>query len=103
MSYQRHDPVYSVLSVAYFENKVRLLQLLTEPRQCYLVLLTATAGMTFTGKQSKEGLPQAATEGTHQVSGLAADEQTLVSAVHARACGDPSTCMHSCSMSTVQC
>ncbi|KAL0045379.1 hypothetical protein WJX82_005344 [Trebouxia sp. C0006] len=51
--------------------------LLTEPHQCFLVLLTATAGMTFRGKQSKQGLPQTATpEGTHQASRLAADEQT---------------------------
>ncbi|DBA75282.1 hypothetical protein WJX77_005189 [Trebouxia sp. C0004] len=49
--------------------------LLTEPKQCYLVLLTATAGMTFRGKQS---LPQAAaSEETHQASALAADEQML--------------------------
>ncbi len=79
------------------------LQLLTEPYQCYLVLLTATAGMTFRGKQSKQGLPQAATpEETQQASGLAADEQTPVSAVYARDCGHPATCMHCCSMSTVQ-
>ncbi len=102
MSYQRHDPVYPVLSVAPCENKVWLLQLLTEPHQCYLVLLTATAGMTFRGKQSKQGLPQAATpEETHQASGLAADEQTPVSAVHECDCGDPASCMRSCSMSTV--
>ena len=34
------------------------LQLLTEPNQCYLVLLVATAGMTFRGRQAG---PQAAT------------------------------------------
>lgn len=51
--------------------------LLTEPKQCYLVLLTATAGMTFRGKQSS---PHAAASeaGTHQASALATDEQTLV-------------------------
>jgi len=94
--------LYSVLSVASFENKVWLLQLLTEPHQCYLVLLTATAGMTFRGKQSKQGLHQAATpEETHQASGLATDEETPVSAVHECHCGDPASCMPSCSMSTV--
>jgi len=97
MSYQRHDPVYPVLSVAPCENKVWLLQLLTEPHQCYLVLLTATAGMTFRGKQSS---PQAAApQETHQASALAADEQALVSSVHACDCDDPAICMCSCSLS----
>lgn len=49
--------------------------LLTEPHQCYLVLLTATAGMTFRGKQSP--FQAAASEENHQASALAADEQTL--------------------------
>ena len=77
------------------------LQLLTEPKQCYLVLLTATAGMTFRGKQSS---PHAAAseEGTHQASALATDEQTLVSSVHAHDCGHTATCIRSCSMTTVQ-
>ncbi|DBA87122.1 TPA: hypothetical protein ACH3X2_005227 [Trebouxia sp. C0005] len=49
--------------------------LLTEPKQCYLVLLTATAGMTFRGKHSL--LQAAAAEEPCQASALAADQQTL--------------------------
>ena len=89
--HQQHDPVCSALSATPSQNKPGRLQLLTEPKQCYLVLLTATAGMTFRGKQSS---PHAAAseEGTHQASALATDEQTLVSSVHAHDCGHTATC-----------
>jgi len=77
------DPPFHPVGMCHllFEVSCLLLQLLTEPSQCYLVLLIATAGMTFRNRQSSPQQPQQGAQPPSGQTGVATpqQQQTLVS------------------------